>query len=556
MRSLFALLILALAIPGLSQQTSGTPEAKAAFAEGQAALKENDQLKAMAAFRKAIELDPDYVEAHERLYSSSTQYAMAETKKASSGEPSDDATSKAIDEAKKKLMELYADWGQKYPKSAAVQWQLGELYMYKDYDKVEQQARKALAIDPKFTRAYQTLSLIAEVRGDEKERLAYLAKAAESAPQDPAPAFYYASALRKTNPALNRKLSLELAERFPESERGAQALYWLGFESEKYEDKVAILERLRTSFPPEKFSWSSSGMQLLFEAYGRTSPEKALALAQEMTAKFTTGSGVQTWQSLAGYQKNLSEARALIDKGQFEQASKLLASTVSPRYTDTTNLHLLTADAQAGMGSLQAAYDGLAKQMAESPSEPLRVALLKYGTKLKKDRAEVDADVWRVVEAKATPAKDFTFPRYGDEKKVSLADYRGRIVLLNLWYPFCGPCRGEAPYLQKILKKYGPDNFVILAVNVHPNEDQFVLPYLKGNAYSFIPLRSDLEWASRDYKARGYPANYLIDQQGRIVAKPGVVRGAESQRKLELQIEALLSRGTAQTKSTASNSTK
>ncbi len=102
------------------------------------------------------------------------------------------------------------------------------------------------------------------------------------------------------------------------------------------------------------------------------------------------------------------------------------------------------------MGSLQAAYDGLAKQMAESPSEPLRAALLKYGTKLKKDRAEVDADVWRVVEAKATPAKDFTFPRYGDEKEVSLADYSGRIVLLNLWYPFCGPCRGEAPYLQKI----------------------------------------------------------------------------------------------------------
>jgi tetratricopeptide (TPR) repeat protein len=154
---------------------------------------------------------------------------------------------KPLDEQNQKSITIYEEWAQRYPKSAVIEWQLGELYMYKDYDKVEQYARKALALDPKFARAYQTLSLIAEVRGDEKQRLEFLSKAAQSAAQDPSPLFYYASALGRSDPALHRKLSLEVATRFPESERGAQALYWLGLEADKQEERIAYLEPRRIS---------------------------------------------------------------------------------------------------------------------------------------------------------------------------------------------------------------------------------------------------------------------------------------------------------------------
>jgi hypothetical protein len=92
-----------------------------------------------------------------------------------------------------------------------------------------------------------------------------------------------------------------------------------------------------------------------------------------------------------------------------------------------------------------------------------------------------------------------------------------------------------------VLKKYGPDKFVILSVNVHPEEDDFVMPYINNNGYSFIPLKGDSDWAEKEYKAFGYPANYLIDKAGRIVFKPGVVRGQEGQKTFELQVEALLS---------------
>jgi thiol-disulfide isomerase/thioredoxin len=153
----------------------------------------------------------------------------------------------------------------------------------------------------------------------------------------------------------------------------------------------------------------------------------------------------------------------------------------------------------------------------------------------------VSADVRNALEAKAKPVKEFTLARYGDEKKMSLSDYRGKVVLLNFWYPFCGPCRGENPELQMVLAKYGPDNFVILAVNVHPEEDKFVLPYINGNKFGFIPLRGNLEFAEKEFQARGMPTNFLIDPQGRMVFKPGIIRGDEV-RKLELQIEALLPR--------------
>ena len=113
------------------------------------------------------------------------------------------------------------------------------------------------------------------------------------------------------------------------------------------------------------------------------------------------------------------------------------------------------------------------------------------------------------------------------------------MVLLNFCYPLCGPWRGENPNLQKVLEKY-KDKFVILAVNVHPDEGKYVLPYTNGNRFGFVPLKSNMEFAEKEFQARGMPSNFLIDPEGRIVYKPGVTQGQDEVRKLELQIESLL----------------
>ena len=528
-----------------AQPSKGTPEAKAKLDQARAALKDKEEAKAEAAFRAAIEIDPNFLDAHEAFVRAVNVAERDKVKDVPEAEKQA-ANQEASDDADRKLDAIYQEWVKRYPTKAAFLYTLGDMYMYTDYDKVERYTLQAIKVDPKFSPAYQNMALIEEVRGNTAKRMDYLKRAAAVDPTDAAAAFYYANAQRDVDPALYRKLSEEVATRFPTSERGAQALYWLAFDSPTLADKIKYLEQCKSAFPPDKFSWSSSAMELLFDAYGKTDPVKALALADEMTRHFGKAPD-KTWSNLFTYQTLLVKARALFSEGVDKstvEAIRLLEDLLTdkrlPRYLDSTPLNLLLAEITGARGDSQAAYDVLLRPMAEQPNEDLHKALLQYGVKLNKTTAQVEAGIRALLEANASTPAPFTLPHYGDEQPTSLADYRGKVVLLNFWYPFCGPCRGEAPFLQKVLEKYGPRGFVILSPNVHPAEDQFVLPYLKGYGYGFIPLRASQEFAEKQYNARGMPANFLIDREGRILFKPSVIRGANAQRTLELQVEALL----------------
>jgi thiol-disulfide isomerase/thioredoxin len=525
-----------------AQERPVSPEAKAAFEQAEDARKKQDYANAVAFYRKAIELDPEFAEAHEKFRFASNQAAIANLK---SDLPEDEKYKQwelLIEKTRKELIVVYEGRANKNPRVASYQWMLGQLYELTNYEKAKRHLLNAVRLDPKFARAYSALATISDVWGDEKKQFEYLKKASEAAPDNPSNAFYYAYAFKHSNPVLFRQKSIEVAERFHNDERGAQALYWLGYETDKIEEKIAILERLKSAFPPEKFSWSESGMQGLFEAYSKTNPQKALALAEELNKILKDERNKKTWQERANYQQNLLRARAFISEKKYAEAAALLEKTNPPRFINVEALHLAKAEALDGAGQTDKAYEGILKLVTSDPTDALRGALAKYGDKLGKTAGQVRADVRQALEAKAKPVKDFSFPRYGDEKQVKLSDYRGKVVLLNFWYPYCGPCRGEFPELQKVSEKYGPDRFVILAVNVHPEEDDYVLPYMKGKKWGFVPLRGNVEFAEKELGANGYPTNLLIDTEGRIVFKPGVIRGDEV-RKLELQIEALLPRG-------------
>ena len=218
-------------------ESPGTPEARASFDAGRAADRSGDPAKAAALFRKAIDLDPRFVDAHDEFISATEAAAYAYDGAKRSG---DEAARKR---ATRELETLYQGWAKAHPDMAVYEWALSQL-AGKDWTAAERHLTRATAISPAFARPYQDLALIAELRGDNAGRLGYLKKAADLNPADASYFFYYASAMKSVDPAASLELLQEVATRFPASDRGAQGLYWAAYETPGLPAKIAIYERL------------------------------------------------------------------------------------------------------------------------------------------------------------------------------------------------------------------------------------------------------------------------------------------------------------------------
>ncbi len=517
-------------------ESAGTAEAKASFEAGRAADRAGDPAKAVTLFRHAVELDPRFVDAHDEFISTteSAAYAFDPVKRTGDAAAQKQATTN--------LTSLYEGWAKAHPDNPVYEWALSKL-AGKDWNAAEAHLTRAMAISPAFARPYQDLSLIAELRGDNARRLELLKKASDLNRTDASYFFYYANAMKSVDPSASLALLQEVATRYPNTERAAQGLYWAAYETPAVPAKIAIYERLKSEFPPEKFTWSESGMSDLFDVLAAVSPAKASTLAAEMLGRITSKSEQKSWTDLAAYAAALNDASMLIASGDGKAAMARLEGVKSlASYRDQAPLAIARAAAMQAAGKAPAAYDALAAAAAKSPSDSLLEALDRTGRALDKTPASIQADLWQRRDAAARPAAPFTLPDYPDGRKVSLADYRGKVVLLNFWYPSCGPCRGEFPTLQRVLEKYRSRGFEILSLNVLPEEKAFVMPYLTRNRFTFHALETDTEWAEKTYGARGFPTNLLIDADGRIIFKPGIIRSPREQRTFELQVEALLAR--------------
>jgi tetratricopeptide (TPR) repeat protein len=263
-----------------------------------ASLRANDVEGAIARLREAIEADPGCIEAHELMLTAANRQVTRAIKHTAPAGERDSAARRAQTETTRKLEALYEAWMQKFPAQAAFPWMLSELAMYRDFAKVESYAKKAVALDPQLSQAWRTLSLIEEARGNDARRLECLKRAVEAQPEEPAWAFYYATANRRSRPEQFVKLASEVAIRFPDHERGAQSLYWLAVEAETPQERLRWLERLRAAFAPERFGWSSAGMEVLFNLYSGHKPQKALELAGDMVKRLGSGPGSDRWLGL------------------------------------------------------------------------------------------------------------------------------------------------------------------------------------------------------------------------------------------------------------------
>jgi len=113
------------------------------------------------------------------------------------------------------------------------------------------------------------------------------------------------------------------------------------------------------------------------------------------------------------------------------------------------------------------------------------------------------------------PVPDETLPALGSPGQGSIADYRGRWVLVNLWASWCIPCRQEAPVLDEFARRYGKRGVNVLGINVQDNSDD-ALAFLRDNDVRYPQLRSVGDERSAAFGSTGVPENFLVDQQGRL----------------------------------------
>lgn len=102
-----------------------------------------------------------------------------------------------------------------------------------------------------------------------------------------------------------------------------------------------------------------------------------------------------------------------------------------------------------------------------------------------------------------------------DGREVSLADFRGQVVLLNFWALWCEPCKAEMPEFQDALDHYGPQGLAVVSVDLGDRPDK-VKDYISGQGYTFTVLVDRSLETSQAYDARILPLNLILDRQGTI----------------------------------------
>lgn len=105
---------------------------------------------------------------------------------------------------------------------------------------------------------------------------------------------------------------------------------------------------------------------------------------------------------------------------------------------------------------------------------------------------------------------------------VSLSQLRGKVVLVNFWATWCGPCRIEMPAMEQLYRSYSRKDFEILAVSTDPQGAAVTRPFQQEMGFTF-PILHDAEYRiGLMYGARSLPMTFMVDRQGIVRQKvPG-----------------------------------
>ncbi len=143
------------------------------------------------------------------------------------------------------------------------------------------------------------------------------------------------------------------------------------------------------------------------------------------------------------------------------------------------------------------------------------------------------------------PAPDLTLKDI-DGKDVSLAQYKGQVVLVNFWATWCDPCREEIPWLINMQAKYGAKGFTVLGVAMDEEGKSVVAPYVAKEKFDVngkptpmtYPILLGNDAAAEKFGGLfGYPTSVLISRDGKQIKRiTGIISEEEISKVIESQL--------------------
>lgn len=141
-------------------------------------------------------------------------------------------------------------------------------------------------------------------------------------------------------------------------------------------------------------------------------------------------------------------------------------------------------------------------------------------------------------ESQRKPAPNFSL-KDADGKPVNLSDFRGKVVLVNFWATWCGPCEAEIPWFVEFEKQYKDRGFAVIGVSMDDDGWKSVRPYVASHKINYH-IVSGSEVVSQQFgDINALPTSFVLDREGRIASShEGLIDKADYQNEIVKLLEA------------------
>ncbi len=133
-----------------------------------------------------------------------------------------------------------------------------------------------------------------------------------------------------------------------------------------------------------------------------------------------------------------------------------------------------------------------------------------------------------------------TFPDLASYKlEGKLPEMKEKVIMIDFWASWCDPCKDSFPAMAELQKRYGPEGFVIIAINVDENKSDME-DFLKKTPATFAVVRDGSQKLVEKAGIGTMPSSFLLDRTGKVRFAHNGFRGAETKKEYAKEIETLL----------------